>query len=75
MPRTKRIQISGATQLLYQRGHNGAVAFTRESDYQTYLESLHDSATMLIVGFMLTRCFQPGFTFFALLPGPMGFHA
>ena len=45
MPRTKRIQISGATQLLYQRGHNGAVAFTRESDYQTYLESLHDSAT------------------------------
>lgn len=45
MPRTKRLQMSGASQLLYQRGHNGAVVFTRASDYQTYLESLHDSAT------------------------------
>ncbi len=44
MPRTKRYQISGAAQLLYQRGHNGGAIFTRESDYRIYLSALYESA-------------------------------
>lgn len=44
MPRSKRCRIPGVPQLVFQVGHNGGTVFYDDTDYNTYLAGLKESA-------------------------------